>query len=236
MLLSSAAIEERRPPGPLPAATAFAEPPDLAALYAASDGLVLADGTTILRRGELAAATAWLTQERALEWPEDLVVLGEREDLVIVLDLDTGGTRAGGGVLEAPTDGLESFRRIALSVVGYLERRAGIGEGDAAPEVLATEAAARKDAGALRAALARPMYPGSEREEAHAALVLGGLCAAAGDEEGAWAAFERAVAARVKAARRGEGELERAAAWRACAAVAREAGAIALAERCAARG
>jgi hypothetical protein len=79
------------------------------------------------------------------------------------------------------------------------------------------------------------MYPGSEREEAHAALVLGKLCAAAGDEGGAMEAFERSVAARVKAARRGAGELEGAAGWRACAAAAREAGAPALAERCAAR-
>ena len=32
-------------------------------------------------------------------------MIGERDDLVIVRDLDTAGARAGGGVLEAPTDG-----------------------------------------------------------------------------------------------------------------------------------
>lgn len=234
-LLSSPAIAERR--GPSQEAWPFAatEPADLAALYAASDGLALADGTTILRRGEIAAATAWLQQEHALDWPNNLVVLGERDDLVIVLDLDPGGTRAGGGVLETPTDGLVTFQRIALGAVGYLERRVGVGAGaDLAPELLAREAAARGDLDALRAALARPAYPGAERQVAYAALILGGLLAAAGDEEAAMEAFERSAAARVQAAPRGAEGLERAAAYRAAAAAAREAGASAVAERCAA--
>lgn len=244
-LLGCAAVAERRGPSEAPwplgslaslgslGSLAAPEPADLRALYAESDGLVLADGTTVLPRGELARTTAWLIQDRSLDWPADLVVLGEREDLVIVLDLDLEGARAGGGVLEAPTDGLASFRRFTRSLLGYLERRAGLGEGDAAPEVLAAEAATRRDREALRAALAQPWYPGSDRQEAHAALVLGALSAGAGDEAAALESFERSAAARVRAAPRGAGDLERAAAWRACAAAAREVNAPALAERCA---
>jgi hypothetical protein len=234
-LLGCPAIAERRGPSEAPWPVAAPEPADLAALHAASDGLALADGTTVLPRGDLARTTAWLIQDRALDWPEDLVILGEREDLVIVLDLDLARARAGGGVLEAPTDGLSSFRRVTRTLLGYLERRAGLSAGDPAPEVLAAEAAARRDREALRAALAEPWYPGSDRQEAHAALVLGGLAAAAGDEAAAVEAFERSVAARVRAAPRGAGALEQAAGWRACAAAAREASAPALADRCLAK-
>ncbi|WP_437679823.1 hypothetical protein [Sorangium sp. So ce131] len=214
----------------------LAEPPDLAALYAAAGGLALPDGTVILPRGEVARATAWLVEERSLDWEDDLLVIGEREDLVIVLDLDVEGARAGGGVLEVPTDGLASFQRVARSVVGYVERRLGVpGAEPASPEVLAREAAARRDLPALAAALAEPMYPGAERQTAHAALTLGALLSARGDEA-ALEAFARSVEARVAAAPRGAAGPERAAAWRACEIAAREAGAEVIAAACAARG
>jgi len=234
-LLASPKLADRRGPSAAPWPLALPEPADVAALYAATDGLALADGTTLLPRGDIPGTTAWLTHERSLDWPHDLVVVGEREDLVIVLDFDLEGARSGGGVLEAPTDALSSFRRYSRSLVGYLELRAGLACGDPAPEVLAVEASARRDRDALRAALAAPMYPGSERQEAHAWLVLGGLTAAEGDESAALAAFERSVAARVKAAARGAGDLERAAAWRACAATARESGPPTLADLCTGR-
>ncbi len=214
----------------------LAEPPDVAALYAATDGLALPDGTRILPRGELARATAWLTEERSLDWARDLLVIGEREDLVIVLDLDAAGARAGGGVLEAPTDGLASFQRVARSAVGYLERRLGVaGAEPAAPEVRAREAAARRDLPALVEVLAEAMYPGAERQIAHAALTLGALLSERGDEA-ALDAFARSVEARIAAAPRGAGAPERLAAWRACEIAAREAGAEAIAAACAARG
>ncbi|WP_437579454.1 hypothetical protein [Sorangium sp. So ce887] len=214
----------------------LAEPLDVAALYAATDGLALPDGTRILPLGELARATAWLTEERSLDWARDLLVIGEREDLVIVLDLDAAGARAGGGVLEAPTDGLASFQRVARSAVGYLERRLGVaGAEPAAPEVRAREAAARRDLPALVEVLAEAMYPGAERQIAHAALTLGALLSERGDEA-ALDAFARSVAARIAAAPRGAGAPERLAAWRACEIAAREAGAEAIAAACAARG
>jgi hypothetical protein len=234
-LLAGEGVEARRGPSPDPWPLPAPEPPDLAALYAASDGLSLPDGTTILRRGEIASATAWLKLEYSLDWPEDLVILGEREDLVILLDLDLDGARAGGGVLEAPTDGLSSFQRIALRTVGYLEHRAFGGAAEIAPEIMARDAAARRDLEALRAALSLPMYPGSEGRVAHAELTLGTLLAAAGDAGAALAAFERSVAARVRGAPRGAGELTRGAGWRACAAAAWEAGTAAIAEACAER-
>lgn len=235
-LCASAAVVERRGPAEAAWPAAIAEPGDIAALYEVSDGLVLADGTTILPRGELARVTEWLAQERSLDWPSDWLVLGERGDLAVVLDADGAGVRAGGGILEAASDGLSLASRVAGSLLGYLERRAGVGPGEPSAEVLLAEAAAARDGEALRAALGMALYPGSERVEAHAALVLGALRAAAGDEAGAEAAFERSVAARVRGARRGAEGLERAAGWRACAAAAREVGAAALAERCGGRG
>ncbi|WP_437309359.1 hypothetical protein [Sorangium sp. So ce388] len=214
----------------------LAEPPDVAALYAAADGLALPDGTLLLPRGDVARATAWLAEERSLDWAPDLLIIGEREDLVIVLDLDVEGARAGGGVLEVPTDGLASFQRVARSVVGYLERRLGVAGAEAAsPEVRAREAAARRDVPALADALAEAMYPGAERQTAHAALTLGALLSARGDEA-AMDAFARSVEARVAAAPRGAAGPERLAAWRACEIAAREAGAEAIAAACAARG
>ncbi|XXY47352.1 hypothetical protein WME91_45850 [Sorangium sp. So ce269] len=237
-LLAHAGVEAR------PAATGadagawpagLAEPPDVAALYAAADGLALPDGTVLLRRGDVARATAWLAEERSLDWAPDLLILGEREDLVIVLDLDVEGARAGGGVLEVPTDGLASFQRVARSVVGYLERRLGVAGAEAAsPEVRAREAAARRDVPALAEALAEAMYPGAERQTAHAALTLGALLSERGDEA-AMDAFARSVEARVAAATRGAAGPERLAAWRACEIAAREAGAEAIAAACAAR-
>ncbi|WP_437929951.1 hypothetical protein WMF37_12175 [Sorangium sp. So ce291] len=213
----------------------LAEPPDVAALYAAADGLALPDGTLLLPRGGVARATAWLIEERSLDWAPDLLIIGEREDLVIVLDLDVEGARAGGGVLEVPTDGLASFQRVARSVVGYLERRLGVAGAEAAsPEVRAREAAARRDVPALAEALAEAMYPGAERQTAHAALTLGALLSERGDEA-AMDAFARSVEARVAAATRGAAGSERLAAWRACEIAAREAGAEAIAAACAAR-
>ncbi|WP_437917378.1 hypothetical protein WME73_11170 [Sorangium sp. So ce302] len=235
-LLACAGVEARPPAAGAGAwSLALTEPPDLAALYAAADGIALPDGTLILPRGDVARATAWLAEERSLDWARDLLVIGEREDLVIVLDLDVAGARAGGGVLEAPTDGLASFQRVARSVVGYLERRLGVaGAEAAAPEVRAREAAARRDLPALVEALAEAMYPGAERQVAHAALTLGALLSERGDEA-ALDAFARSVEARVAAAPRGAAGPERLAAWRACEIVAREAGSEAIAAACAAR-
>ncbi|AKT39360.1 hypothetical protein [Chondromyces crocatus] len=230
-LLASPAITERRPPAEEPWPLPGPEPLDLAALYAVTDGLVLADGATLLRRGELARATDWLKQDRSLDWPEGLVVLGEHQELVVVLDLDPTGARAGGGILEAPHDGLSTFQRLDRSALGYLERHAGVGPGDPGPEQRLADAIARRDVAALHEALALPLYPGAERNAALGALTLGSLLAAAGDDAGALKAFERSVAARVRAARRGAGALERAAALRACVAAAREAGATTLAEQ-----
>ncbi|WP_129346671.1 hypothetical protein [Sorangium cellulosum] len=239
-LLAQDGVEARPPSAGAGGAGAWpadaAEPADVAALYAATDGVELPDGTRILPRGDVARATAWLVEERSLDWEDDLLVVGEREDLVIVLDLDVAGARAGGGVLEVPTDGLASFQRVARSVVGYLERRLGVPGAEAAsPEVRAREAAARRDLPALAAALAEPMYPGAERQVAHAALTLGALLSERGDEA-AMDAFARSVEARMAAAPRGAGAPERAAAWRACEIAAREAGAEAIAAACAARG
>jgi hypothetical protein len=221
----------RRPPSV--AAPLADEPADLLALYAVSDGIDLADGTRILARGEIAAATAWLVAEKSLGWGADLWVVGERDDLVIVRDLDVAGARAGGGVLEAPTDGLTALRRAALDVIGYLEDRLGIpGTREEAPERAAREAVTRGDREALARAIARGFYPGAERDLAHAALSLGVLRAGAGDAAGAMAAFEEAVAARVRAAPRGAEASETRAGWRTCAVAAEKAGARELAERC----
>lgn len=235
-LLAHGGVEARPPSASAGAWPAeVPEPEDVAALYAATDGLELPDGTRILPRGEIARATAWLVEERSLDWEHDLLIVGEREDLVIVLDLDVEGVRAGGGVLEVPTDGLDSFQRIARSVLGYLERRLGLPGAEAAsPEVRAREAAARRDLPALAEALAEPMYPGAERQIAHAALTLGALLSERGDEA-AMDAFARSVEARIAAAPRGAEGPERLAAWRACELAAREAGAEAIAAACAAR-
>jgi hypothetical protein len=217
--------------GPAAGPPLTGEPDDLSALYAVTDGIALADGTRILARGEIAAATAWLEAEKSLEWGEDLWVAGEREDLVIVRDLDAAGTRAGGGVLEAPTDALSAPARVALDVIGYLEERLGTAA-EHAPERAAREAVARRDAEGIDRAIARGFYPGAERELAHAALSLGALRAGAGDAERALEAFGRAVEARVRAAPRGAGPSEARAAWKTCAVAAEKAGAPSVAEAC----
>jgi hypothetical protein len=231
----SSAVIAREPPAP-PAEAAGALPWDLAALHAAADGLELADRTRILGRELSVKATAWLIEEKSLDWDADLLVLGERDDVVIVHDRDSASKRAGGGVLEAPTDGLSSFRRVALDVLSYLEHRAGI-EGDAAitPERAAREAGERGDVEALAQAIDRGFYPGAAREIAHAALRLGALRAAKGDHEGALAAFTRSAEARVAAVPRGAEAAESSAAWRASAVAAEKAGSPSIAEACRAR-
>jgi hypothetical protein len=235
-LAASPAVAAKKDPREAPWTLAVEPPADLVALLSACDGLELEDGTRLLGREEIAPATRWLTEEKSLGWGEDLVVVGERDDLVIVRDLDRQGKRAGGGVLEAPTDGLESFQRVALDLVGYLEVRAGLGpDPRPAPEELLRRAVADKDAAMLARVLGEPLYPGTERAAAHAALVLGELNVASGDDVAAMRAFVRSVGFRAQAARQGAEALERAAAWRAAARVAEAAGAHALAESCLAR-
>lgn len=233
-LLSLPAVVTQAPPVAADPAHA-ADPLDLAAFYAACNGLTLRDGTTLLGRDEAAKATAWLIEEKSLHWSDELLLLGERDDLVIVRDADRQGARAGGGVLEAPTDGLSSFKRVSLDLASYLELRAGVQGATPAPELAAKEAMAAGDAAALSLALAATFYPGAERDQAHAAQRLAVLLIQAGDEAGALAAFARAVDLRVLAAPRGAGEVERAAAWKAAAMSAEKAGAAAIAAACKSR-
>ena len=234
-IVESAAVIAREPPAPRSGGDEGA-PWDLAALHAAADGIELADRTRILGREAGAKATAWLIEEKSLDWDADLAVIGERDDVVIVHDRDRHGARAGGGVLEAPTDALSSFRRVALAALSYLEVRAGI-EGDPviAPERAAREAGERGDVTGLAAAIDRGFYPGAARELAHAALRLGALRAATGDEVGAMDAFTRSATARAAGVPRGAEPAELAAAWRAAAVVAEMAGSPAIALLCRAR-
>jgi hypothetical protein len=233
LLLAPAVIAKAPPAG----AGDEGDPADLAALWALCDGLHLADRTRLLGRAEAARATAWLRDEKSLDWPEELLVLGERDDLVIVHDADRSGERAGGGVLEAPTDALSSFRRAALDAVAYLSLRAGIDGADPspAPERAAREAALAGDAVALAAALDRAFYPGSNRDRALAAHDLGALFARAGDREGALAAFARSAELRALAAPRGAAAAEARSAWRAAAVAAEKAGAPDLSSACRSR-
>jgi hypothetical protein len=233
-LLGGPAVEEAGPAASIENGR-FEDPVDLVAFYALASGVRLRDGTTILGRDEAAKATAWLIEDKSLDWDPELVLLGERGDLVIVRDPDRRGARAGGGVLEAPTDGLSSFKRVSLDLVAYLERRAGDGEAEVAPELAARQAIAAGDERALEDALARGFYPGAERELAHATQRLGVLRAGAGDEAGALSAFERAVVLRVASAPRGAGEGERASAWRALAVEAEKVGAQTIAALCKSR-
>ena len=232
-IVESSAVIAREPPAPRSEEDA---PWDLAALHAVADGIELADRTRVLGREAGAKATAWLIEEKSLDWDRDLAVIGERDDLVIVHDRDRGGSRAGGGVLEAPTDALSSFRRVALDTLSYLEGRAGIdGDPAVAPERAAREAGERGDVTALAAAIDRGFYPGAERELAHAALRLGALRAATGDEVGAMDAFTRSATARAAGVPRGAETAELAAAWRAAAVVAEMAGSPEIALLCRAR-
>ena len=212
---------------------AHPEPADLTALYALCDGIELEDGVRIFGRGELRDVTAWLVLEKGLSWPEDLIVVGERRDIVIVLDLDVAGVRAGGGLLEVGTDDLGSFERVARGVLGYLLARTGTGQDIAPPpEIEARNAARAGDRGALERALSRPMYPGSERVMAALFLELGALHADAGDKERTLQAFAESVEARLRAVGRGGRDTERIAAWTAAAHVARARGADAIAVAC----
>jgi len=212
---------------------AHAEPADLAAFYAACDGVELDDGVHIFGRGELRDVTSWLVLEKGLSWPDDLIVAGERRDIVIVLDLDVQRLRAGGGVLEVGADDLGSFERVASGVLDYLLVRTGSGEDIAPPpEIEARRAVRAGDRDALERALGLPMYPGSDRAVAALALELGALDAAAGDAERALRAFEQSVAARLRAVGRGGREAERTAAWAAATHVARSRGAEAIAQAC----
>jgi hypothetical protein len=214
---------------PLP----FPEPADLRALYAFCDGLTLDDGFSLLGKGELGDVTRWLLLEKGLDWAPDIIVVGERRDVVVVLDLDVRGIRAGGGVLETTVDALEAFERRAGSLVGYLLVRAAAVQDDAPPpEVAAPAAVARADAAALERELARPMYPGSDRLFAHLALELGKLWAARDDADRALSAFEQSVTARERMVGVAARADERAAGWRAAAHAARACGAEAIAARC----
>ena len=108
----------------------------------ASDGLELDEGTRVFGRGELRDVSEWLVLEKGLAWSDDLVIVGERRDIVIVLDLDVRGERAGGGVLETGIDDLGAFERVACDVVGYLCIRAGVPDDVALPPEIAARRAA----------------------------------------------------------------------------------------------
>jgi hypothetical protein len=232
-LLASPRVRDRRPPRGVDWPFTHAEPGDLSALYAVLDGLSLDDGVRLFGRGELRDVTQWLVLEKGLGWSDDLAVVGERRDVVIVLDVDVVGARAGGGVLEVGADDLGAFDRVASSVLAYLLVRAGAGEDDAPPpEVAARRAAKAQDRAALERELARPMYPGQERLFASLAIELGALHAAAGDDERALAAFGRSIEARARSVTRDAQRAERSAGWRAAALALRGRGAAALAEEC----
>lgn len=218
-----------------PWAAPYAAPADLQALYEACDGLVTENGFTLLGRGEIHDATRWLVLDRALGWPEDLLVIGERTASAVVLDLDVNGVRAGGGVLEAASDDLESFERVASDAVAYVELQVGLADPAPPPEVLAGRAAEAGDREKLEAELARPAYPGQERRRAALLHELGRMHAFHKDEARALAAFERSADARAGLVRKGAAERERAAAWKAAAITALGAGAEAVAAMCEAR-
>jgi hypothetical protein len=125
-LFTSPELSITRPPRDIAWPLALPIPPDLRALYAVCDGLKTRDGFTLLGKGELKDVTDWLVLDKGLGWPSDYVVVGERHDMVVVVDLDVEGTRGGGGVLEAPNDALESFEPAACDLVAYLEARVGL--------------------------------------------------------------------------------------------------------------
>ncbi len=235
-LLASPRVRERKPPRGVGWPITHAEPADLTAMYALCDGFVLDDGARLFGRGELHDVTQWLVLEKALTWPDDLVVVGDRPGVVVVLDLDVAERRAGGGVVEVGADDLGAFDRVASSVVGYFLSRAGLGEGEVLPpEVAARRAAERGDRARLERELARPMYPGQDRLFASLALELGALSAEAGEAERAFSAFGRSVEARVRSVTRDAEDAERRAGWRAAAIASRERGAHAIADECEAR-
>ena len=118
-------------------------------------------------------------------------------------------------------------------MIGYLEDRLGIpGTAERAPERAAREAVARRRRGGAGEGDRARLLPRRGAQLAHAALSLGALRAGAGDAAGAMAAFEEAVAARVRAAPRGAEASETRAGWRTCAVAAEKAGAREVAARC----
>ncbi len=207
-------------------------PPDIAAFQACCAGLDLADGTRILGLEQSFVSTKWLREEKSLDWDDDLFIIGERDDLIILRDMDVHGVRAGGGILEAATDGLETLRRVAMDLVGYLEARTGFCDPNPAPESRARVAIAERNIEALAAISTLMFYPGNEADAALAALTLGELHARAGRESDAMAAFTHYADIRARTARRGAQAMERAAAFRAAARVTESVGATALAEAC----
>lgn len=231
-LLASSAIVAKRPPGetawPLP----FPAPPDITAFHSVCDGLEIEGGARILGREQVAVSTKWLRDEKSLLWEDDLFIIGERDDLVVVRDLDLEGIRAGGGILEAPTDGLESLKRVALDIVGYLELRLGLEDAHPAPERLVQMGVSQRNAAMLERALTQSFYPGNEADAALAALTLGEIRAQTGAADAALQAFEQYAALRMRAARRGAESMERAAAFRAAARTAESVGANELADVC----
>ncbi|HEX9295338.1 MAG TPA: hypothetical protein VF881_05870 [Polyangiaceae bacterium] len=233
LLLASPRVSEKKTPRAVDWPISYPEPADLTALYRACDGLTLEDGVQLLGRGELRDVTEWLVLEKGLTWPDDLVVVGERPGGVIVLDLDVGGARAGGGVLDVAADGLGAFERVASGVLSYLVIRAGVAEDEAPPpEVAARRAAAEGDRLALARELSRPMYPGQGELFASLCLELGALWAEVSDAERALSAFTRSVEARVAAVGAGLRVAARASAWRAAAHASRARGAEAIAGEC----
>jgi hypothetical protein len=234
-ILASPSVVAKRPPTDAPWVFEYDPPDDIAVFHAACDGIELVDGTRLLGREESGVSTKWLRDEKSLAWDADLFVIGERDDLVIVRDLDRQGARAGGGVLEAPTDGLESLRRVSLDVLGYIEVRIGLVDSHPAPEQAAKMAIAERNAESLARVLTAAFYPGNEADAALAALTLGELWARSGDDEAALRAFELYVDLRKRMARRGAQAIEQAAAFRAAARVAEAAGATSLAEVCRSR-
>jgi hypothetical protein len=232
-LLASPRVVERRPPRDVAWPIAHPEPADVGALYLACDGLLLDAGVRVFGRGELHDVTQWLVLEKALGWADDLVVVGERRDVVIVLDLDVAGARAGGGVLEVGADDLGAFDRVASGLLSYLLVRAGAGEDDAPPPEIAARRAARDgDREALARELARPMYPGQDRLFASLAVELGALHAAAQDAPRALESFAQSVEARVRSVTRDARPAERQAGWRAAAIASRARGAHEVADAC----
>lgn len=235
-ILASAAVTGSRPPTMSEFGFEFEEPADLRAFYAATDGIDLADGTRILPRGELVGATSWLIDQKALDWPETLFVLGERGDMVILRDVDADNERAGGGILEAPHDGLSSFTRVGLSLPGWLTARAKLGpDPTPSPEATLGSATMNDDLRTLSAALERPHYPGSQHSVAHGALIIGLLRAKGGDLSGAMEALDWHARVRVSAVSRNVVGREALAAWRAAELESERAGLGELAAMCAGR-
>ncbi|HKQ69236.1 MAG TPA: hypothetical protein VJT73_07855, partial [Polyangiaceae bacterium] len=141
-LMASPRVAERKPRREVDWPIAHFEPLDVRAFYDACDGILLDDGVRIFGKGELRDVTAWLVLEKGLGWPDDIVVVGERRDCVLVVDLDVAGVRAGGGLLEAASDDLGAFDRVASSLVGYLLVRSGAGEDRTPPPEVAARRAA----------------------------------------------------------------------------------------------